>query len=54
MSLANLSLTYWAKRDYVKAASYLTDARVFNKLCQVKNGFYKNTDYGKREAKIRF
>lgn len=26
MSLANLSLTYWAKRDYVKAASYLTDA----------------------------
>ena len=26
MSLANLSLTYWAKKDYVNAASYLTDA----------------------------
>jgi hypothetical protein len=28
--------------------------RLFNKLCQVKSGFYKNTDYGKREAKVRF
>ncbi|AEE53809.1 CHAT domain-containing protein [Haliscomenobacter hydrossis] len=26
MSLANLSLLYWAKKDYVKAVSYLTDA----------------------------